>query len=126
MEGARKRAFRWTGGACPWVLVLVLDQYLSMLTGRQIAFMIFAFFKVNDVKERTESINDLLHVELVNENPKSSIKPGKNLDVVGEGTRRKSFGILWPSTVVSQNNPTAASECKNRFLHLVFHLKQKH
>ena len=35
-----------------------------MLTGRQIAFMIYAFFKINDAQGRASGMNDLLNVEL--------------------------------------------------------------
>ena len=39
-----------------------------MLTRRQIAFIIYAFFKINDVQGRTTSINELLNIELFNDN----------------------------------------------------------
>ena len=41
---------------------------LPMLTGRQIAFMTYAYCKVNDVQERAMSMNDLLNIELVKGN----------------------------------------------------------
>ena len=40
---------------------------LAMLTGRQMAFMIHAYFRINDVQGRTRSMNDLLHIELAND-----------------------------------------------------------
>ena len=53
-----------------------------MLTRRQLAFEIYAFFKIIDVQGQAKNMNDLLNVEMVNDNPmtisRSSIKPGKN------------------------------------------------
>ena len=41
---------------------------LPMLTGRQIAFMIYAYFKINVVQDRAISMNDELSSECVNDN----------------------------------------------------------
>ena len=40
---------------------------LPLLTGRQIAFMICAFFEINNVHGRAMSMNDLLNIEVVND-----------------------------------------------------------
>ena len=37
---------------------------LPMLTRGQIAFIIYAYFKINDVQGRATGINDLLNIEL--------------------------------------------------------------
>ena len=37
-----------------------------MLTGRQIASMIYAFFNINDVQERATDMNDMLNIKLRN------------------------------------------------------------
>ena len=43
-------------------------QSLQMMTGRQIAFMIDALFKINNVQKRVIDIDDLLNIEVVHDN----------------------------------------------------------
>ena len=43
-------------------------ERLPMLTGRQIAYQICAYFKINDVHRIAFGMNDLLNIELRNDN----------------------------------------------------------
>ena len=57
-------------------------ENLPMLTGRQTAFEIYGFFKINDVQGQAKNMHDMLNIEMVNDNLKtisrSSIKLEKN------------------------------------------------
>ena len=50
-----------------------------MLTGRQIAFTIYAFFKINDVQRKVIGTNDLLNIELVNDHVKKFDEAWQNI-----------------------------------------------
>ena len=64
-------------------------ENLPMLTGRQIAFMVYAFFNFHDHQRGVVGMNDLLNIELVNDNLKTFDEAWEN-DVVGDGSRRRS------------------------------------
>ena len=69
------------------------QENLPVLTGRQIAFMVHTFFKINDVSVGAVSMNDLPNIELSNDKSQTHRSHlGRHLDGTGEGTRGRSFG----------------------------------
>ena len=56
-----------------------------MLTGRQIAHQIYAFFKIDDLQGRAIGTNDLLNIELHNDN-------------------LETFGHVWEETLMAKES----------------------
>ena len=75
-------------------------KYLSMMTGRQIAYTIYACSKINEVQRRGIGMHDPLNIELVNDNLKKFDEVWETYPTdTGEGTRRRSVGGPSPSTI---------------------------
>ena len=60
------------------------ETNLPMLTGRQIVFMIHAYFKINDVQDRAVSMNDVLSSECQRQSQEVRADLERNPDGIGE------------------------------------------